>query len=105
MLSIVFKPKGEWWVSSAVFDRLFQSALDHGEIAPAMGHWHDIVTANGGFDLSDAPVSEAEQLTLGLHRTAERELVLLREVTPQSEEGTYRASLLKLLAAVQLASD
>jgi hypothetical protein len=34
MLSIRFDDHHEWWVSGRVFERLFLSALEHGQLAP-----------------------------------------------------------------------
>jgi hypothetical protein len=97
MLSIRFRPENEWWVSGKIFDRLFQAALDSGTIPPDLEHWRHVADANGGFDLSGLEPGDADQLTAGLRRTAERELARLGNVNPASESGAYRCSLLALL--------
>jgi hypothetical protein len=97
MLSIRFGDQNEWWVSGKNFERLFQSGLDSGKIPPALEYWRDVANANGGFGLAGTEPTEAHQLRLALRDTAESEMAQLGEVSPTSEAGDYRRSLLKLL--------
>jgi len=97
MLSIRLNAKHEWWVSGKVFDRLFQSTLDSGRLAPGLEHWRHVADANGGLDVSAMDPSEAGELATALRQTAESELARLGDVDPGSEDGTYRVSLLKLV--------
>jgi hypothetical protein len=48
MLSICFADEHEWWVSGRVFERLFLSALEHGQLAPELEEWRHVADANGG---------------------------------------------------------
>lgn len=97
MLSIQLDEKHEWWVSGKVFDRLFQSALDCGNMSPHLEHWRHVADANGGLDVSAMDPSEADGLVTALRHTAEGELARLGDVDPFSEDGSYRVSLLKLV--------
>ena len=99
MLSIRFGPEKEWWVSGKVFDRLFQFALDSGRIPPKAEVWRHIADANGGFGFKSMDWFEADQLRTGLREAAEHQLAGLENVSDESEAGTYRQSLLKLLEA------
>jgi hypothetical protein len=99
MLSIRFDAHHEWWVSGKVFERLFQSALDSGRMSPALEEWRHVTDANGGLDLSMLEPSEAKALVTALRDTAERDLARLGDIDPASEDGTYKASLQKLLEA------
>jgi hypothetical protein len=102
MLSIRFSPEREWWTSGKIFDRLFQSGLDSAKIPPHLEHWRHVAHANGGFGFSGMEETEADQLTSALRDTAERELARLENVSPDSEAGAYRCSLLKLLEVASL---
>jgi hypothetical protein len=102
MLSIRFAPDKEWWVSGKVFERLFQAALERGKMPAKLERWQHVADANGGFDVSSIERSEAEQLTAALRSTAEAELDLVRTASLNSEDGTYRVSLLKLLQIASL---
>jgi hypothetical protein len=93
MLSIRLDDEREWWVSSAVFDRLFESALTHGDVAPELADWQMIAHANGGCSLIDA-----EEVTQGLFAAARREIALVADADLASADGTYKVSLGKLLA-------
>jgi len=98
MLSIRFDDDREWWVSSKVFERLFLSALDHDQLAPALEEWRHVADANGGFSLADIEPATARDLKAGLRAAASAELVRLGDVDLQTEDGTYKVSLEKLLA-------
>jgi hypothetical protein len=98
MLSIRFGSYNEWWVPGAVFDQLFQAALDNGTLPTALEYWRDVGNANGGFDLSDATPTEANQIILAFRDTAQSELRRLGNEASDSDGGTYRLSLLKLLS-------
>lgn len=97
MLSISFCPDREWWVSGVVFDKLFQSALDNGDIPPALEYYRHVADANGGLDISSIEPSDADGLEAGLRRSAERELTRLGEGSTTSDADAYRVSLRKLL--------
>ena len=97
MLSIRFGVAREWWVPGAVFDRLFQSALDRGEMPHSLKHWHDVAEANGGFDVIRMKPEEADPFTTALREAAAREIVSAPFRSPVLDMDTYRASLKKLL--------
>jgi hypothetical protein len=99
MLSIRFGGEKEWWVSGKVFDRLFQFALDSERLPPGLEQWRHIADANGGFSFDSMDWFEADQLRRGLREAAQHQLTRLENVSDESEAGTYRASLLKLLEA------
>jgi len=103
MLSICFANdhEHEWWVSSKVFDRLFSSALEHGHIEPSLEEWRHVAAANGGLSFSDDEQDIARQLVTGLRAAARAELARLEleDVDLHTEDGTYKASLEKLLFA------
>lgn|SRR5580704_13725428 len=99
MLSIRFSGENEWWVSGKVFDKLFQAAIDSGRLPLTMQHWRYVATANGGFSFSAMDLSEANELSKALRETAKDELARLEDVNEESETGTYRKSLVKLLEA------
>jgi hypothetical protein len=98
MLSIRFDDDHEWWVSGRVFERLFLSALEHGQLAPALEEWRHVADANGGFSLARLEPEVARELTAGLRAAATAELMRLGDVDLQTAEGTYKVSLEKLLA-------
>ena len=105
MLSICFTDNHEWWVSSRVFERLFSTALEHGQLDPSLAEWQHVASANGGLsfagDEQDDEQSVARKLTNGLRAAAIAELGRLGDVDPRSEDGTYKASLEKLLTATE----
>jgi hypothetical protein len=98
MLSIRFDTDHEWWVSSRVFERLFLSALEHGQLAPSLEEWRHVADANGGFSLARLEPAIARDLIAGLRTAASAELVRLGNVDLRTEDGTYKVSLEKLLA-------
>jgi hypothetical protein len=102
MLSIRYGPEKEWWVSAKIFDRLFQSGLESGEIPPHLEHWRHVAGTNGGFDILRGEPKEAEQLAMGLRSAAEREVASLCNPNPASEDGGYRQALMRLLKVLAL---
>lgn len=100
MLSICFTEdhEHEWWVSSTVFERLFSSALEHGQLESSLEEWRHVAAANGGLSFSDDERGAARELMAGLRAAASAELVRLGDVDLQTEDGTYKVSLEKLLA-------
>lgn len=98
MLSIRFGTDHEWWVSGRVFERLFLSALEHGQLAPSLEEWRHVADANGGFSLARLETSVARDLLIGLRAAAIAELEQLRDVDLHTQDGTYKVSLEKLLA-------
>src|SRR3954471_18324287 len=104
MLSICFTEdhEHEWWVSSNVFERLFSSALEHGQLAPSLEEWRHIAAANGGLSFSDEEWDVARELMTGLRIAASAELARLGDVDLYTEDGTYKVSLEKLLAATNI---
>ena len=98
MLSIRFDEHHEWWVSSTVFERLFASALEHEQLPPALEEWRHVAAANGGLSFGDDEQGVARELLTGLRAAAAADLARLGDVDPSTEEGSYRASLVKLLA-------
>jgi hypothetical protein len=95
MLSIRFAPQREWWVSGTVFDRLFQSALDHGEMPLSLQYWRDVADANGGISVWNREPEEAGQFASALRQAAERELS--HNPCPEPDQDTYSVSLKKLM--------
>jgi hypothetical protein len=105
MLSICFTEdhKHEWWVSSSVFERLFSSALEHGQLAPALEEWQYVAAANGGLSFGKDEQDIACELMAGLRAAAISELAQLGDVDLHTQDGTYKVSLEKLLAATDTA--
>lgn len=101
MLSIRFDTDHEWWVSGRVFERLFLSALKHGQLAPSLEEWRHVADANGGFSLARLEPGVARDLITGLRAAASAELARLGEVDLHTEDGTYKVSLEKLLAVTE----
>jgi len=99
MLSIQFGSDCEWWVSSDVFQRLFSSALEHGQLALSLDEWRHVAAANGGLSFDDSEREVAHELMTGLRAAASAELARLGDVDLYTEAGTYKVSLGKLLAA------
>ena len=104
MLSIRFDSRNEWWVSGGAFTRLFQAAQKDGLMAKDLEQWLHVADANGGLDVSQIAPAEAVRLATALRSTAEREVQRLRDLTPTSDDGSYRASLQKLLALDNIAA-
>jgi len=102
MLSIRFDEEREWWVSGRAFERLFLSALEHGQLAPALEEWRHVADANGGFSLARLEPGVSRDLTVGLRAAASAELARLGNVDEDSEDGTYKVSLEKLLAVTDV---
>jgi hypothetical protein len=101
MLSIRFDTDHEWWVSGRVFERLFLSALEHGQLAPSLEDWRHVADANGGFSLASLETSVARDLLTGLRAAAIAELARLGNVDLHTQDGTYKVSLEKLLAVTE----
>jgi hypothetical protein len=99
MLSICFADDREWWVSRDVFERLFTSALEHRQLAPSLEEWRHVATANGGLSFDEDEQGVAWELMAGLRAAATAELARLGNVALQTEDGTYKVSLEKLLVA------
>jgi hypothetical protein len=100
MLSIRFSEGREWWTSAADFERLYQSALGQGALAPELEEWRHVAEANGGLSLDSLDAVTARQLALGLRQAAQEDLARLPEILPQSSETSdarYGASLRDLL--------
>jgi hypothetical protein len=98
MLSIRFDSNSEWWVSSATFTRLFETALREGVMPARLEQWLDVADANGGLDISELDSADAAELVTALRSMAEREVERLRDASPTTPDGSYRVSLEKLLA-------
>lgn len=103
MLSIRFDTEREWWVSGRVFERLFLSAVEHGQLAPSLEEWRHVADANGGLSFDRVEQGVAAELMVGLRAEARAELARLGNVDLQTEDGTYKVSLEKLLAATDSA--
>jgi hypothetical protein len=101
MLSIRFSTDHEWWVSGRIFDRLFQSGLASGKMLPKLEYWHHVADANGGLELTLLEPLEAKELMMALRDAALHEIAKLGEVDAESEDGAYKASLLKMLKVSQ----
>jgi hypothetical protein len=97
MLSIRFDSAREWWVPGRVFGRLFQSALASGQLGTDLSEWQHVANANGGVALADLEPAVARALTVGLRAAASAELIRLGDVDQHTDDGTYKASLEKLL--------
>lgn len=98
MLSIRFGTDHEWWVSGRVFERLFLSALEHGQLAPSLEEWRHMADANGGLSFGEDEQDAACELIAGLRAAAIAELEQLRDADLHTQDGTYKVSLEKLLA-------
>lgn len=98
MLSICFDEDREWWVPGQVFERLFLTALEHGQLAPALDAWRHVADANGGLLFADIDPAIARDLISGLRAAATSELARLGSDTLHNLDATYKASLEKLLA-------
>lgn len=104
MLSICFTEdhEHEWWVSSTVFERLFSSALEHGQLVPSFEEWRHVAVANGGLSFSDDERGVARELMTGLRAAARAELARLGDVDLRTEDATYKVSLERLLVATDV---
>jgi hypothetical protein len=82
MLSICFTEdhKHEWWVSSMVFEHLFSSAIEHGQLAPSLEEWGYVAAANGGLSSGDDEQAVACELMAGLRAAAIAELARLGDM-------------------------
>jgi hypothetical protein len=98
-----FDTDHEWWVSGRVFERLFLSALEHGQLAPSLEEWRHVADANGGISFGEDEQDVARELMAGLRAAAIAELSRLGEVDLRTEDGTYKVSLEKLLVATDAA--
>jgi hypothetical protein len=101
MLSICFDEDHEWWVSGRVFERLFLSAIEHGQLAPSLEEWRHVADANGGFSFSRLEAGVARALMTSLRAAASAELARLGDVDLHTQDGTYKVSLEKLLAVTE----
>jgi hypothetical protein len=97
MLSISFDADREWWVSGAIFERLFDSALKAGELPQELAEWRHIADANGGLDLSLIEQPAAGALSGGLRRAAQHELARFGDADPATPDGGYASALRRLL--------
>jgi hypothetical protein len=97
MLSIRLDREREWWAPGRVFERLFQSALENGQLRTDLSEWQHVAETNGGISLVDIEPAVARSLTSGLRAAASAELAQLGDVEERPEDGTYKASLEKLL--------
>ena len=86
-------------MSGRVFERLFLSALEHGQLAPSLEEWRYVAVANGGLSFDEDEQDVARELMAGLRAAAIAELARLGDVDLHSQDGTYKVSLEKLLAA------
>lgn len=104
MLSICFTEdhKHEWWVSSRVFERLFSSAIEHGQLAVSLEEWQHVAAANGGLSFGADEQNVARELMAGLRAAAIAELTRLGDVDLNTQDGTYKVSLEKLLVATEV---
>jgi hypothetical protein len=102
MLSIHFDTDHEWWVSGRVFERLFLSALEHGQLAPSLEEWQYVAAANGGLSFGKEEQDIACELMAGLRAAAIAELARLGDVDPHPG-WNLQGSLEKLLAATDAA--
>lgn len=101
MLSIWLDREREWWLPGRVFERLFRSALENGQLGADLGEWQHVADANGGVSLVDIEPAVARALTVGLRAAASEELVRLGNVDQHTDDGTYKASLEKFLMLSQ----
>ena len=85
MLSIRFDIDREWWVSGAIFERLFDGALAHGRLLPALHELRHVAEANGGLALADIDAADAHALKVGLCSEAQCELHALRVKAKMTE--------------------
>jgi hypothetical protein len=96
MLSIRFNDK-EWWVSGKHFDRLFHAAFKDGAPA-AMEYFSEVANANGGIDFSIVEDRNNVRLLIdSLASCAKREIAEIGDVSPSTEDGSYRNALIKFL--------
>jgi hypothetical protein len=98
MLSLRFDPTHEWWAPGSVVERLFQRALASRHLAPALEEWQHVADANGGLAFADLEPEVARDLRAGLRAAAIAELARLGEIDRESDEGTYKAALERLVA-------
>ena len=101
MLSITFDTKSEWWVPSHTFERLFQSALDAGDLPASFEEWMHIAVANGGLDLSLLEPAVSTGLVTGLRKTAVRDVSRFGDEPVTTEDGDYALALRKFLNATE----
>lgn len=99
MLSIKLDATHEWWVSGKTFDRLFQSALEHGDLNDSMENWMHVANANGGLDVSLLDPDEASRLVDGLKRAAERQVDAVGDADPATDDGAYVTEIREYLGA------
>ena len=97
MLSIWFDDEHEWWINGKAFDRLFESAVDRGQVPATLAHYQHVANANGGlsFDLIEREV--AAVLKDGLLAQAAIDHTAVKDADPSTWDGSYRVSLERLL--------
>lgn len=102
MLSIRFDADREWWVSGEIFECLFRSALDAGELPASAEEWMHIAGANGGLDLSAIDPETASSLVNGLRRAAQRELTRYSHAADQAiGDAGFARALRRLVDATE----
>jgi len=107
VLSIRFDQSTEWWVSSAVFERLFNVGLAEGDIPAGLTDWQHVASANGGFGLERESPETSRALAGGIISAARKELARVTSKLTDVDESehpvdwTYRESLKKLLAQMR----
>ncbi|MFD3593176.1 hypothetical protein ACFWU5_10640 [Nocardia sp. NPDC058640] len=98
MLTINFDDKTEWWVSGAVFDRLFEAAVSSGAMPERLRLWQHVANANGGFFPTGEPATDINDFRSALQVTAQAELPGLAS---EGADWTYKISLEKLITAIE----
>ncbi|GIH09369.1 hypothetical protein Rhe02_74360 [Rhizocola hellebori] len=101
MLSITFDTQAEWWVPSKTFRRLFQAALDAGDVPANLEEWMHIADANGGLDLSIVEPAVSGALVSGLRKAATRDVARYGDDPVTTDDGDYALALRKFLDATQ----
>lgn len=100
MLSIHFSDDHEWWVSGAIFERLFDEGLKNGQIRPELAEFRHIADANGGLDFSLLDEGQAIELIAGMRRSAQREIASMDSAPHESGNQSYLAGLRRLLEVI-----
>ncbi|GAB0104777.1 hypothetical protein JMUB6875_37520 [Nocardia sp. JMUB6875] len=95
MLSVRFGSEAEWWVSGAVFDRLFDAAVEYGVMPDDLADWRYVVDANGGMDVDEEQPQDAIRFRGALLESARLEL---DSVERTEDNRSYVTSLEKLVS-------